>query len=247
MPGWWVLVWSLADLRVEILTRLRYTCTDQTPTFFGCCTSNPCNGVGCPASDLRAAGMGTGSGPDSATNDSSYWPNVQCVHGQWWTCADQTPSFQGCCISNPCGGTGCPMGNLFPAELGTVSSAAPTASPSVTSASNTLQSMTSTASAAPVVTSTSTHLPSVNQSSGPKVATIAGGAAGGAFGGCLLLIIIVFAIWKCRRRERPIESAASDPAAEPQFGSKGLDPEISTYNNGQHFHLICGSLLTVFI
>lgn len=103
------------------LWNLRYTCTDQMPTFLGCCTSNPCNGVGCPSSDLRAAGMGTGSGPDSTTNDSSYWPNVQCAEGQWWTCSRQTPSFQGCCETNPCGGDGdaggCPSNELSPAAF----------------------------------------------------------------------------------------------------------------------------------
>src|SRR5450432_2376661 len=99
---------------------LWYTCTAQSPTFFGCCTSNPCNGVGCPSADLRPAGMGVGAGPDLPANDSSFWPNVKCSAGQWWTCALQTPSFQGCCDSSPCGGKGCPLDQLHPAAFLTI-------------------------------------------------------------------------------------------------------------------------------
>ncbi|PVH75132.1 hypothetical protein DL98DRAFT_428019 [Cadophora sp. DSE1049] len=120
---------------------LWYTCTAQIPTFLGCCTSNPCQGNGktCPTSDLRAAGMGTGPGPDPGLtrNDASYWPNVQCSVGEWWTCAMQTPSFQGCCEENPCGGdgTGCPASLLHPAEFSTVTSNIPTKSTATTTAS----------------------------------------------------------------------------------------------------------------
>jgi hypothetical protein len=264
MPGRRVLVQSLTGIRIRILTISRYTCTDQTPTFFGCCTSNPCNGVGCPSSDLRAAGMGTGSGPDFSVNDSSYWPNVFCAHGQWWTCAEQTPSFQGCCISNPCANAGCPMGNLFPAAFGTVSSTTPaptstasawssiqttnslmqTTSSSITSASfstkstsssstSTFQSTTLTTSAAMATTSSSSaHLPTPTPSPGPNIAAIAGGAAGGSFAGVLLLLIIAFVIWRCRRRRKSNASPESDPS-NPRFGPKGPN---SPYNDGQYIH-----------
>jgi hypothetical protein len=258
MPGRRVLVQSLTGVRVRILTAPRYTCTDQTPTFFGCCTSNPCNGVGCPSSDLRAAGMGTGSGPDFSVNDSSYWPNVFCAHGQWWTCAEQTPSFQGCCISNPCANAGCPMGNLFPAAFGTVSSAASTSTSKITPASSSIQTASSstqtisssikltassstssfqlttmTTSAAMATTSTSSAgLPTPTTSPGPNIAAIAGGAAGGSFAGVLLLLIIAFVIWRCRRRRKSNASPESDPS-NPTFGPKGLN---SSYNDGQYIH-----------
>jgi hypothetical protein len=69
--------------------------------------------------------MGAGPGPDGSqyANDSSYWPNVNCQSGSWYTCAASTPSFQGCCNDN--GGNVCATGtceNLFPASFGTVSS-----------------------------------------------------------------------------------------------------------------------------
>ncbi|ETI21582.1 hypothetical protein G647_07929 [Cladophialophora carrionii CBS 160.54] len=38
---------------------LWYTCAANTVPFQGCCESNPCNGQGCPASDLRAAAVHT--------------------------------------------------------------------------------------------------------------------------------------------------------------------------------------------
>lgn len=62
--------------------------------------------------------MGIGAGPDFSTNDSSYYPNVQCSKGQWYTCAASKPSiFQGCCGSNPCSASGCPANALFPAGI----------------------------------------------------------------------------------------------------------------------------------
>ncbi|KAH9216691.1 hypothetical protein DL95DRAFT_255631, partial [Leptodontidium sp. 2 PMI_412] len=133
---------------------LWYTCTAQTPTFLGCCTSNPCQGDGkiCPANDIRAAGMGTDPGPDPGvtSNDDSYWPNVQCSAGKWWTCALQTPSFQGCCEVNPCGGDG--TGLLHPAAF----KSAPLEDATVSTASSaaiTMQPITKTSSSADLITS----------------------------------------------------------------------------------------------
>ncbi|KAG4434965.1 hypothetical protein IFR05_009546 [Cadophora sp. M221] len=154
---------------------LWYTCTAQTPTFLGCCTSNPCQGDGkiCPANDLRAAGMGTDPGPDPGltSNDGSYWPNVQCPAGsEWWTCALQTPSFQGCCDVNPCGGdgTGCPSSLLHPAAfksapldggvVSTITLAASTAASKMPSAP-TMSLASSSAGLVTSITPPSTSLP----------------------------------------------------------------------------------------
>jgi hypothetical protein len=68
--------------------------------------------------------MGFGPGPDCPglyADDSSYWPDVLCQNGSWYTCAASSPAFQGCCGSNPCaaGGT---CEKLFPATFGNVSS-----------------------------------------------------------------------------------------------------------------------------
>lgn len=83
MPKWLAVVCKIVFIQHHVLTTTRYTCTNQPPTFFGCCTSNPCNGVGCPSADLRAAGMGVGTDP-GITNYTSYWPNVQCQQGEWY-------------------------------------------------------------------------------------------------------------------------------------------------------------------
>lgn len=111
----------------------------QPPTFLGCCTSEACNGNGgCPAADLRAAGLGPGN--------SSYYPNVNCPdNGLWYTCAETNPTFQGCCISNPCHiGGACPRGNLFPAAWGTASSTSTSTSSSSKLAPTSIQLSTLT-------------------------------------------------------------------------------------------------------
>ncbi|KAF7944577.1 uncharacterized protein EAE97_005210 [Botrytis byssoidea] len=108
-----------------------WICLDQSPTFFGCCASDPCNGIGCPEEDLLAAGMGTAGGPDASSNDGSYWPNAGCPSGGvWYTCSRQTPSFQGCCDDSnepgsmekfdPCHENGCPLSRLYAAAFNSV-------------------------------------------------------------------------------------------------------------------------------
>ncbi|KAH7323581.1 hypothetical protein BKA65DRAFT_598163 [Rhexocercosporidium sp. MPI-PUGE-AT-0058] len=210
---------------------LWYTCTAQNPTFLGCCTSNTCQGDGksCPASDFRAAGMGTGPGPDPGltSNDASYWPNVQCSVGQWWTCAMQTPSFQGCCEVNPCGGdgTGCPSNLLHPAafksaptdnvEASTVPSAASTVKPVTTTSSSAALVTSITASLISIAgkasetifqasaTASSTPEPvggSVPEKSGSGLPI--GAIAGGATGGIAVLIIGLLILCFCRKRRQ---------------------------------------------
>ncbi|KAF7931812.1 uncharacterized protein EAE98_004548 [Botrytis deweyae] len=79
--------------------------------------------IGCPASDLRAAGLGHGeAGDEGSMNLGSYWPNVYCSSGSWWICSRQTPSFQGCCDIDPCSSkaTNCPQAHLYPAAFKSV-------------------------------------------------------------------------------------------------------------------------------
>ncbi|KAH8651906.1 hypothetical protein BGZ60DRAFT_569086 [Tricladium varicosporioides] len=119
-------------------------CTSGSNLFFGCCTSNACSG-GCPSSDLRAAGLGTAAGPNFPSNEGSPWPNERCSTGLWWTCAVQTPTFQGCCDSNPCNGVGCPSSQLHAAAFAsTPISAGSKASSSTISSSSPTKQTTST-------------------------------------------------------------------------------------------------------
>lgn len=227
LPPRWPLV-SRPKLLQPSSKNDRYICTDQSPTFFGCCTIDPCGGdnTGCPASNLRAAGMGTDGGPDGmSSNDGSYWPNVQCPSGQWWTCAKQTPSFQGCCDINPCqGAMSCPVASLhaaafqtIPAELGaaattmvltTLTSALAASARSSSSSQSTITDSTIQAAAvtpsSPTTSSISTATPPAlaNGDPLPKPSTSSniGAIAGGAAGGLALLIAILLAIWVCRRK-----------------------------------------------
>lgn len=173
--------------------------------------------------------MGTDPGPDPGvtSNHGSYWPNVQCSAGKWWTCALQTPSFQGCCEVNPCGGdgTGCPSSLLHPAafkstplEDATVSTASSTAI--------TMQPITKTSSSADLITSVtslSTSMPgnasettsrtSATASSTPKQVGGSvpeksssglpiGAIAGGAGGGIVVLVIALLVFCWCRKRRQ---------------------------------------------
>ncbi|PVH79545.1 hypothetical protein DL98DRAFT_655313 [Cadophora sp. DSE1049] len=166
-----------------------YTCTAQSPTFFGCCTSNPCRGdnTGCPTSDLRAAGIGSGTNPDT-TENGTYFPNTQCAIGQWWTCdVPQRPTFQGCCEVNPCNGVGCPAGSLQPAAFMTIP---PELSPTATAiTSSSASSATSSPSSSPIPD---------RSNSGANVGAIAGGVGGGV----AILLISLAILWFCRRRRQ---------------------------------------------
>jgi len=139
------------------------------------------------------------------TNNGSYYPNVSCASGKWWTCEVQTPTFQGCCISNPCSGDGggCPTGNLFPAAFNTISS----------------------------TTTNSTSTPASH--TGPNVAAIAGGAAGGAVAGILLLLIIAYFIRRSRKKRNTVFQGSPGPAEH--FLSKAPDTPGTAYNDAGYY------------
>lgn len=88
-----------------------YAC-DYGTRFLGCCgdgTGNEICASGCV--DVQ-----------SATFDKHYYssiPKNDCnsTEGQWYTCADTSPPFMGCCRSNPCAGNGCPQNDLVAARL----------------------------------------------------------------------------------------------------------------------------------
>ncbi|KAH7371895.1 hypothetical protein BKA64DRAFT_715386 [Cadophora sp. MPI-SDFR-AT-0126] len=179
-----------------------YTCTAQSPTFFGCCISNPCRGdnTGCPTSDLRAAGIGSGTNPDT-TENGTYFPNTKCAKGQWWTCdVPQRPTFQGCCEVDPCNGVGCPAGSLQPAAFITIP---PELSPTATATSS---SPTSSATRTP----TSSPAPGESSSS-----SNVGAIAGGVGGGIAILLIGLAILWVCRRRrqKKSVDAAYSADAS----------------------------------
>ncbi|KAG9228105.1 hypothetical protein BJ875DRAFT_354990, partial [Amylocarpus encephaloides] len=173
-----------------------YECTVQTPSFQGCCTSNPCNGgAGCPASDLRPAGI-----PENgvvATNE----PNVLCDKAagfQWWTCSAQNPSFQGCCKSNPCNGVGCPSTDLGPAQFKVIPGASTTLQSSTGSASSTTGptgSPTAGANVNGVTNAADQHTVVAHKDNTPII-------AGVVVGGVVLIALMGFLFWFLRGRKK---------------------------------------------
>ncbi|OJJ37900.1 hypothetical protein ASPWEDRAFT_68031 [Aspergillus wentii DTO 134E9] len=83
-----------------------FVCQNE-PYFVGCCSSEPCANSGCP--DVYPASFN-----HSVANE--ILPNV-CISRpttDWYTCNTTSPTFLGCCKSNPCG-DGCPADDLLPA------------------------------------------------------------------------------------------------------------------------------------
>ncbi|KUI54698.1 hypothetical protein VP1G_02124 [Cytospora mali] len=92
-----------------------YICQGAGTQFLGCCTMDPCaSGTGyCPQDSLRY----------SAYNKDSYVsiPEENCASphnsSSWYTCANASPPFMGCCASNPCN-EGCSQDDLLAARIG---------------------------------------------------------------------------------------------------------------------------------
>ncbi|KAF7900545.1 uncharacterized protein EAF01_007847 [Botrytis porri] len=136
-----------------------WICLDQSPTFFGCCASDPCNGVGCPEKDLLPAGMGTAGGPDASSNDGSYWPNADCPNGGVCNEPGSIEKF------DPCHENGCPSSRLYAAAFSSVpatsASVLASKSSSVTTSSLSVSSFSTSSSS----TSSSSALSSISSSS----------------------------------------------------------------------------------
>jgi hypothetical protein len=111
-----------------------YACNGTITSFAGCCTSDACNNAivnvgganansdgktitaaelaavnqeACPAANMKSMSF----------NASTYgqFPDQQCSDGtsKFYTCAETSPPFMGCCKSDPCHtGSGCPAGDL---------------------------------------------------------------------------------------------------------------------------------------
>ena len=72
--------------------------------FLGCCANgSPAVTSGCPQEDLLPASF--------KKEYYAYTTSAACTQGSWWSCADTSPPFLGCCLSNPCL-NGCPATDL---------------------------------------------------------------------------------------------------------------------------------------
>ncbi|EHY52852.1 hypothetical protein HRR83_007596 [Exophiala dermatitidis] len=176
------------------------------PTFIGCCSSNPCSGQMCPAENLFPMGFG------AVTSPAPDYPNHSCPYGGlWYTCAANTIPFQGCCVSNPCNGQGCPSADLRPAALHTVVVAG-TSTFTVPSSVST-PAPTSTSSSTTTAWTTSTFTPA-QSSHKTNTAAIAGGASAA---GVVVLAVIVIVFYCCLRRRKAKAAANSQPAQSQEL------------------------------
>jgi hypothetical protein len=181
-------------------------CDDPNhPTFIGCCSSDPCSGQMCLDSDLYPMSFGNG------TDSTPDYPNHSCPYGGlWYTCADNSPTFQGCCKSNPCNGEGCPAGDLVAAGVHTVNVAGmPTftvPSSVATAASTSDISPTVSATPPPPDASTSPLALPVPSSRLSNTAAIAGVAAAVAVFVTILVGLTVYCIAGKRAEKARIAS-----------------------------------------
>jgi hypothetical protein len=205
-----------------------WTCEDSNyPTFIGCCSTDPCSGVLCSGNDLYPMGFG------SVTTPVPDYPNHSCPYGGlWYTCADNTTPFQGCCESNPCNGVGCPAADLKPAGVHTIVLAGGstfTVPSSVATGTSTSQLPTSTSVA--TITGSPATATATSAMSLPSVAAqpnhtgaIAGGAAAGGFVLAVAVGLFLYFGWIKRRRQSSVPEV-SNARAYNEMQARGLISE----------------------
>jgi hypothetical protein len=88
-----------------------FVCSEpELPRFVGCCVSDPCanaSGQGCPTKDVRSASFNPNYYSSIGVNACSDFAG-----SKWYTCANITSTFLGCCKVNPCDQHYCPPGSL---------------------------------------------------------------------------------------------------------------------------------------
>ncbi len=190
-----------------------YAC-DFGERFLGCCKNgspaNICTN-GCPQEDLLPA-----------TFEEEYYDYVTraaCTTGDWWSCANISPPFLGCCLSNPCLG-GCPPSNLTAAifsqnqtdnPLYSAISDAPAAASSTTSSSTSRSASTSSVLTTGAAQSATTNASSIHRNSTRET-------VGGVVGGILALGALFIGVLMLYRRLRAKRYKGSN-STEPEKGS----------------------------
>lgn len=177
-----------------------YAC-DFGERFLGCCDpGSPADTCinGCPQQNLLPA-----------TFDAEYYDYVTraaCTSGDWWSCANTSPPFLGCCLSNPCL-DGCPFSDLTAAIFSENQTDNPLYSAitaATTTASSTTSSSASTAASSTLVRVTgAAHSATTSSLSLPKNMTreIVGPVVGGivAVGGIIIGMLLLYRRLKSRR------------------------------------------------
>ncbi|EXJ63517.1 uncharacterized protein A1O5_11566, partial [Cladophialophora psammophila CBS 110553] len=184
-----------------------WKCEDVNyPTFIGCCSSNPCSGQMCPQDNLYPMGFGP------VTTPVPDYPNHSCPYrGLWYTCADNSVTFQGCCESNPCNGQGCPASDLRPAGVHTVVVAG---SSTFTVPASVATSSSASGSSAFATTTSSTASPQPISNS-VDTAAIAGGVAAAVVALTIIIGIAIFCLVRRRRMKQSLQESIQ-PGPGPQ-------------------------------
>ncbi len=191
-----------------------YAC-DFGERFLGCCAdgspTNICN-HGCPQENLLPA-----------TFEKRYYDYVAraaCTSGDWWSCANISPLFLGCCLTNPCL-AGCPPSDLtaaiFPQNQ--TDNALYSAIPNAAAASflTTSSSITTVASSTPAVPSGATH--SATSSPSPIHENSTGKIVGGVVGGVIAVAGILFGLLLLYRHLWSSKDILSDSSGANEKGS----------------------------
>lgn len=195
-----------------------YAC-DFGERFLGCCENgspaSTCTN-GCPQEDLLPASF------EKVYYD--YVTRAACTRGDWWSCANISPPFLGCCLSNPCLG-GCPPSDLTAAifSLNQTDNPLYSAIPHApAAASSTTSSSTSTAaSSTPVRTTGAAHSAITNPSPIQKNSTRR--VVGDVVGAVLAVGVIFIGVLLLYRRLKSQAYKGSDSTGTNGKGSiKGI-------------------------
>ena len=207
-----------------------YAC-DFGERFLGCC-ANGSPAVtcihGCPQEDLLPASF--------EEEYYDYVTRASCTRGDWWSCANISPPFLGCCLSNPCL-DGCPPSDLTAAIFSPnqtdnpLYSAIPNtssamSSSTLTDASSTIPDSSSAMSSSALADASSTPAGaagaphSATTSSSSLHETSAGEIVRGVIGGVIamagLLLGLLLLSYRRRKSQKPVDS---DTAGANEKGS----------------------------
>lgn len=184
----------------------RYACPSGSK-FIGCCTSDPCSN-GCAQGNVRQAGF-------NASNYGTF-PDGSCgLASNFYTCSAGR-TFWGCCKTPPCTAEPtCADDGLVPAFM---------ERPEQFSFYVASQTVTGTAA-------TSTSSSSGSDSGSSSNAAVIGGAVGGVLGGLLIIGLLVFFLWRRKKRQHATHGETVE-VASPMMGDKASNP-ASPHVGGQ--------------
>lgn len=190
-----------------------YACSSGSG-FVGCCTSDPCDN-GCAQSDLEPVTFDK--------DDYGTLPGANCTSALFYTCANNTPPFWGCCKSNPCTGGdtpgGCPSADLTGAFIDSPGQSSAFLTSSATSTST---STSASSNAKPTITGPATSKATSSAKKASNTAVIAGSVVGGVLGLCLVLALVLFVLSKRRKRSRHLDAMVGPyigEAATARYGN----------------------------